>query len=52
MLVVLGVMTYYVAPVSFLFKQYELFFLILNGLLLIMILGLTFLAMLIQPMFE
>ena len=52
MLVTLGVMTYYVAPVSFLFKQYELFFLILNGLLLIMILGLTFLAMLIQPMFE
>lgn len=49
MLVVLGIMTYYVAPVSFLFQKIELFFLILNGLLLIMILGLTFLSMLLQP---
>lgn len=52
MLVVLGVMTYYVAPVSFLFQKIELFFLILNGLLLIMILGLTFLSMLLQPYFQ
>lgn len=49
MLVVLGVCTYYIAPVSFLYKKYELFFLILNGLLLIMILGLTFISMLVQP---
>lgn len=52
MLVVLGVLTYYVAPVSFLFQKIELFFLILNGLLLIMILGLTFLSMLLQPKLE
>jgi len=49
MLVVLGVCTYYVAPVAFLFKKYEIFFLILNGLLLIMVLGLTFISMLLQP---
>lgn len=52
MLVVLGILTYYVAPVSFLFQKIELFFLILNGLLLIMILGLTFLSMLLQPKLE
>jgi len=46
MLVVLGICTYYVAPVAFLFKKYELFFLILNGLLLVMVLGLTFISML------
>lgn len=52
MLVVLGILTYYVAPVSFLFRKIELFFLILNGLLLIMIIGLTFLSMLLQPKLE
>ena len=49
MLVVLGVLTYYVAPSSFLFGNFELFFGILNGVLLLMILGLTFLAILVLP---
>ena len=52
MLVVLGILTYYVAPVSFLFQKIEIFFMILNGLLLIMVLGLTFLSMLLQPKLE
>lgn len=52
MLVVLGVCTYYIAPVAFLFQKFDLFFLILNGLLLIMIVGMTFLTMLIQPHLE
>lgn len=49
MLVVMGILTYYVAPTSFLFGQYELFFIILNCVLLMMILGLTFIAILILP---
>ena len=49
MLVVLGVMTYYVAPSSFLFQNYELFFEILNSVLLLMILGMTFLSVLLLP---
>lgn len=52
LLVVLGVACYYVAPVSFLFNEYRIFFLILNGLLLMMILGLTFLSVLLQPYIE
>ena len=49
MLVVLGIFTYYVAPTAFLFGNYELFFYILNGVLLLMILGLTFVSILILP---
>ena len=49
MFVVLGVLTYYVAPAAFLFKEYRLFFGILNALLVMMVLGLTFLAMMLLP---
>ena len=49
MLVVLGIMTYYVAPTAFLFGKYELFFLILNCVLIMMILGLTFISILVLP---
>ena len=49
MLVVLGIFTYYVAPTAFLFGNYELFFYILNGVLLMMILGLTFVSILVIP---
>jgi predicted lysophospholipase L1 biosynthesis ABC-type transport system permease subunit len=49
MLVILGVLTYYVAPASFLLGDYELFFGILNSLLLMMILGLTFISILLLP---
>ena len=49
MLVVLGVMTYYVAPTAFIYKNYELFFTILNSVLILMILGLTFISILLLP---
>lgn len=47
MLVILGIITYYGAPVAFLFQNYRLFFIILNSLLIVMILGMTFLAALV-----
>lgn len=52
MFVILGVLTYYVAPSAFLFQQYRLFFGIINGLLVLMVLGLTFLAILLLPMVQ
>jgi len=51
MLVVLGVLTYYVAPAAFLLGDYEVFFGIMNMLLLMMILGLTFITILLLPKF-
>jgi hypothetical protein len=49
LLVVLGIATYYVAPTSFLYGNFEMFFGILNSLLLMMILGLTFISVLLLP---
>ena len=49
MLVVGGVGTYYIAPTAFLYKNYTLFFFIMNILLLTMIIGLTFIAILLLP---
>jgi hypothetical protein len=48
-LLILGILCYYVAPVSFLYKNNELFFGILNSLLLFMILGLVYLSILVLP---
>lgn len=48
-LVAVGVMTYYLAPASFLFKKMEIFFFILNFILIGMILGLGFICVLIFP---
>ena len=52
MLVVGGIGTYYVAPTAFLYGNYSLFFFILNLLLLCMILGLTFIGILVLPMLQ
>lgn len=49
MLVILGVLTYYVAPAAFMFDHKEIFFFIMNGLLLIMIIGLTYISILLMP---
>jgi hypothetical protein len=49
MLVVMGVLIYYVAPMSFLFGHFQLFFEILNSLLVLMILGMTFISILALP---
>lgn len=52
LLVIMGVLTYYVAPTAFFFKRYGIFFGILNAVLLQMIIGLTFLSILILPAFQ
>lgn len=49
LLVGLGVITYYFAPMSFIYKNYSLFFMILNFVLILMILGLAFLSLLVLP---
>lgn len=49
MLVILGILTYYVAPTAFLYQKLGLFFTVLNVLLLLMILGMTFISMLVLP---
>lgn len=51
-LVVMGVLTYYIAPMSFLLKNYQLFFFILNLVLIFMILGISFVSMLLLPFFQ
>jgi len=49
MLIFGGIATYYVAPVAFLFGKFEIFFLIMNGVLIFMIIGLTFISILLFP---
>jgi hypothetical protein len=49
LLVFLGILTYYFAPLSFLYRNYTLFFMILNLILIMMILGLSFLSLLTLP---
>lgn len=52
MLVTLGILTYYVAPMAFIYKNYSLFFFILNFILILMILGLAFVSILLLPYVE
>mmetsp|Transcript_29437 Transcript_29437/g.44573 ORF Transcript_29437/g.44573 Transcript_29437/m.44573 type:complete len:353 (+) Transcript_29437:1900-2958(+) len=52
LMVVLGIATYYVAPAAFLYNNMPLFFMIMNALLLLMILGMTFVAILLLPMVQ
>ncbi len=49
MLISIGVLTYYVAPASFLYNRIDIFLFIMNLILICMILGLTFIALLILP---
>ncbi len=49
LLVGMGVLTYYFAPLSFIYKNYTLFFMILNFVLILMILGLAFLSLILLP---
>jgi hypothetical protein len=48
-LVGMGILTYYFAPLSFIYKNFTLFFMILNFVLIFMILGLSFLSLLLLP---
>ena len=52
LLIIFGVLCYYAAPVSFLNQDIHTFLLILQALLICLILGLTFLASLFQPLLE
>lgn len=52
MLIVLGAITYYVAPMAFVYQNYSLFFFILNFILILMILGLAFISILLLPFVE
>jgi hypothetical protein len=52
LLLIIGIVTYYLAPAAFLYRQFELFFMILNFLLVLMIMGLTFVSMIFVPFFE
>lgn len=46
-LTVMGVMTYYLAPAAFLFNKLEIFFFIINLILIFMIIGLVFMCFLL-----
>ena len=52
MLTILGFLCYYVAPTAFFQQNYKLFLIILNVVLLLMILVMTFIAVLLQPYIE
>ena len=52
MLIVMGILTYYVAPLSFLDGNVRFFTFILNLVIIMMILGLSFSAQVAQPLFE
>ena len=45
----LGFVSYYIVPAAFIYQDLMLFFTILNGILLLMILGLCILALLLVP---
>lgn len=49
LLTVVGVLTYFVAPTAFLYEKFEIFYGILNIVLLMMILGMTFISLLVLP---
>jgi len=49
LLVFMGILTYYFAPLSFIYRNFSLFFMILNFVLIMMILGLAFLSLLFFP---
>lgn len=49
LLVLLGGITYYGAPMSWVYRNYSLFFFIINFILIMMILGLAFISILLLP---
>jgi hypothetical protein len=52
MLVILGVVTFYLVPESFINQNLPLFFFIFNMLLIMIIFGMVFLCIMIFPYFE
>ena len=51
-LIVMGLLTYYVAPIAFLNNNMYLFMLVMNFVLIFMILGLSFAAQILLPYVE
>ncbi len=49
MLVLLGGITYYVGPLSWIYGNYSLFFFVINLILIMMIMGLAFISILLLP---
>lgn len=49
MLVLLGGITYYVGPLSWIYGNYSLFFFVINFILIMMIMGLAFISILLLP---
>lgn len=52
MMTITGFMTYYIVPLAFQLRKFEIFLYLLNVILIIMILGMTFLANLMQKNLE
>eukprot|EP00357_Protocruzia_adherens_P031584 CAMPEP_0114984976 /NCGR_PEP_ID=MMETSP0216-20121206/7590_1 /TAXON_ID=223996 /ORGANISM="Protocruzia adherens, Strain Boccale" /LENGTH=1353 /DNA_ID=CAMNT_0002347201 /DNA_START=273 /DNA_END=4334 /DNA_ORIENTATION=+ len=52
MLTILGVVFYYGLPYTFFTRQFGLFMMLLNSILILMVLGLVFLGSMIQPLLE
>lgn len=52
LLTFMGFLTYYLVPLAFQLRQFEIFIFLLNIILLFMIVGLTFLVNILQPYFE
>ena len=52
MLIIFGFLCYYVAPTAFIQENLQLFLMIMNFILLLIILGMTFIAVLLQPFIE
>jgi hypothetical protein len=52
LLIFFGILTYYVAPASFMYNNISLFILLMNTILGLLIIGLTLLINLIQPLIE
>jgi hypothetical protein len=52
LLVLMGGVTYYAAPLSFVYENFELFFFVVNFILIMMILGLAFVSILLLPLVE
>jgi hypothetical protein len=52
LLVMLGGITYYVGPLSWVYENYSLFFFVINFILIMMILGLSFVSILLLPFIQ
>jgi hypothetical protein len=49
LLVLLGGIVYYFAPLAWVYENYSLFFFVINFILIMMILGLAFMSILLLP---